>query len=415
MSITHVNTQSDSGTANTGTTTVTKPTGLQVDDLMLAFICMNDDAAATGPSGWTKYDDDVDTTNHFRSQVWYKVATSTETAATDFSWTTTAGATSPMWGAISAYRGVDTAAPINTAANSSFTTSTNPVTGPSITTTATSTIVHYRQVRLSGSTTIPTYTGSGNQRFQAGNHGASTSYSGTSFDSGSDTAAGTITGISITCSSTPSTALSRTIALKTFAPPATNASAGVAAVTASALTPTLALAAAPAAGAAAATVSTKTPVVAVGVNAGVATSVVSVKQVTVATTPFTNASAGIAQVTVTGQPTRMDYAPAGSASAAVSVKAPLTSVGNQAGTAQVLTAALRPALGFGVSAGVAQATAAGGLAGPGLGTAIDIAAASGMAYPCTLYFGSTRTLMVGADNRAIFVPWEERTLMVEES
>lgn len=218
MAITHVASTFDSGTANTSTTTVSKPTGLQVGDVMIAHVVMNDDTAATGPSGWTKYDDDVDGTNHFRSQVWYVVATSTQTGASNFTWTDPAGANSPMWGAISAYRGVDTSGvPIHAASQTSFTTDgATSVTGPSVTTTVTSTILHFRTVRLSGSTTIPTFTGSGSQRFQAGNHGASTSYSGTEFDAGSDTAPGTISGISITASTSPSTSFSRTIALPTL-------------------------------------------------------------------------------------------------------------------------------------------------------------------------------------------------------
>lgn len=217
MAITHVNTQF--GTPNLGsspgtstTSVVTKPTGLAVGDVMLAFVNSNK-AGITGPSGWTRLSTSDSTANLYRTEIWYIVATSTQTAASSFTWTNADG-NAPMWAAISAYRGVNQAAPIN-AWNVSIGTTANPVTGPSLTTTSPALVVHFRSVRDSSGTSTFSSTVT-NERFDNGNHGTTVSYGGAAYDSGAETAAGTILGVSITRSSgTQSDSLSATVALAT--------------------------------------------------------------------------------------------------------------------------------------------------------------------------------------------------------
>ena len=77
------------------TVTLTKPTGLAVDDLMVAAICFTDDIAVatiTTPAGWTL----VDTTGElgidaFRHSTYYKLADSGDVAASNFSFVAATG------------------------------------------------------------------------------------------------------------------------------------------------------------------------------------------------------------------------------------------------------------------------------------------------------------------------------------
>jgi hypothetical protein len=111
----------------------------------------------------------------------------------------------------------------------------------------------------------------------------------------------------------------------------------------------------------------------------------------------------------------MQYAPAGKAAATAAAWLLSESVGNRAGTAFSTAAAYGPAIGFAVPAGTAQVNASGKTAAPGLAMSIGVASAFAMVHPVVSYFGSSRTIKVGFEDRFIFVPWEERTLMVEES
>lgn len=207
----HVNTQEDSGTANTGSLTITKPVGLAVDHLMLAFFSVNVQTI-TPPSGWTQYDSDQPGTNAFTGQVFYKVADASDVAASNFNFTVSSTA-SPFCGAISAYADVDTTNPIHAAAQTLGTTA-NPVTTPSVDITVPCLVVHSRCVRENSTTQI-TFTGPGGytERQEFGNNGATVSYAGCSYDNGTISLSGTITGISITGSSAPTDSVSRSIAL----------------------------------------------------------------------------------------------------------------------------------------------------------------------------------------------------------
>lgn len=398
----------------TSTSTVTKPSGLAVNDVMVAYTVSNLNGM-TAPGGWTQVlSEDASTGNLFRVRVFYKVATSSDVAASNFVFSDT-DSNSPAWAAIAAYRGVDTTSPINDS-DSAANTSTSSHTTPSVTTTTSTMILSHRAVRKSSGTTTFS-SGVAHERFEGNNHGT-VSYNAAMYDSGSETSAGSISGVAITAdtSSSITDSIVTTVALKTLIV-AVNANAGSAAVTVSGKGPTTTLTESPnAGGPAAATVSAKTPVVAIGAPIGSATAAVSVKQVDVATTPFINAPAGTAAAVASVKQTRMDYAPAGVAAATVSGKNTFTSIGNQADTAQVLTAAYNASIGFTVNAGLASSLGQAILAGPGLGPIIDAADETFVkAYAVTLYFGSTRTIMVGLEDRTKVVAEENRTLMVEES
>lgn len=208
-SVTHVNTQFVAGTANTDTLVITKPVGLAVGHLMLAFFLTAVDAV-TAPGGWTQYDTD-DSTN-MRSVVFTKIAVAGDVSATSFTFTA-ATAAGPFCGGISAYSNVDTSNPVNIANQGVLNTSTNPVTTPSVTTTQADLLVHYLAVRI-GSTTIPTSTGSGNERANFGNHGTSTTYQMAWYDSGTTVVAGSQSGIAITSSGTVTQSIARTVAIQ---------------------------------------------------------------------------------------------------------------------------------------------------------------------------------------------------------
>lgn len=406
MAITYVAGNEGTPTGSlSSTSTVTKPAGLAVDDVMVAYTVSNLNGM-TAPAGWTQVlSKDASTGDLFRVRVFYKVATSSDVAASNFVFSDT-DSNSPCWAAIGAYRGVDTANPID-ASDSAANTSTTSHTTPSVTTTHSSMILSHRAVRTSSGTTTFT-SGVAHERFEGSNH-STVGYSAAMYDSGVETSAGSISGVAITAGTTSNItdSIVTTVALKTLNV-VLNANAGSAAATVSGKSPTAALTESPnAGGPATATASAKTPVVAVGAVAGVATVAVSVKQVNVATTPFNNVAAGCAQVTASGQNTRMAYGSPGVANATVSTKSPLTSIGNQAGPVQSVGTAYKPSLGFSVSAGVAQVSIAAILAGPGLGSSIGVASMDARAYDASLYFGSTRFIPIAHEVRTAVVPSED--------
>lgn len=84
--------QSASSTAiasGSTTTTITKPTGLAVGDLMLAQVMTVENDTFSTPSGWTSLHSVLVSggTTPTRHQVFYKVADSSDTAASNFSFT----------------------------------------------------------------------------------------------------------------------------------------------------------------------------------------------------------------------------------------------------------------------------------------------------------------------------------------
>lgn len=86
MAFTHRNTQGATTAANVFIT-FTKPTGLTVGDLMVATIGKDDDPSTTGPSGWVNEAEASGTSgNDNNGSMWWIVATATEVAASNFTW-----------------------------------------------------------------------------------------------------------------------------------------------------------------------------------------------------------------------------------------------------------------------------------------------------------------------------------------
>lgn len=210
MAISFVNAQS--GTPNTlsspgltSTSVVTKPTGLAVGDLMVAVVHGNQ-AGVTAPAGqgWTRLLTQDASVNLYRMEIWWVVATSTHTAATNFTWTD-GDASSPFHATIAAYRGVSQSAPIN-ASQINVTTTTTPKTTPNITTTTTSMVLYLCTVRRNSSGATTAFSSSiTNERLDVSNHSTGVSYNMALYDSGAQQAAGSISGTSITIASTPVT------------------------------------------------------------------------------------------------------------------------------------------------------------------------------------------------------------------
>lgn len=118
------------------TLTITKPTGVVSGDLMVAALCYEDtegygSTGITGPSGWTKKNDVLNSTTRY--QTWEKIAGGSEGAS--YSWTNTAKP--GMWsGGIVRISGHDPSSYWNTSGTSSLTNSTvTSSTSPSVTTT----------------------------------------------------------------------------------------------------------------------------------------------------------------------------------------------------------------------------------------------------------------------------------------
>ncbi|NOT50495.1 MAG: T9SS type A sorting domain-containing protein [Chitinophagaceae bacterium] len=111
-------------TANTGTTSITinKPSGIQVNDVMIAVIVENDNSgggdlgSATGLSGWTLIDDAnlAGSNPEAWGYIYYKVAVAADVSATNYTFTMD-GSSDGVVGAIVAFRGVDVTGGVNAA------------------------------------------------------------------------------------------------------------------------------------------------------------------------------------------------------------------------------------------------------------------------------------------------------------
>lgn len=133
-----VTTQSAVATAASTSVTITKPTGLAVGDLLVAHLCASGNSSIassdwTVPSGWTR-DADANinyshTSNNagVRSNMMYKVADSSDAAATNFSFTF--GASTNLSGVLFRVTGQRSSTPLadaNSAGTASESTDTSP-------------------------------------------------------------------------------------------------------------------------------------------------------------------------------------------------------------------------------------------------------------------------------------------------
>lgn len=204
---------------NTSTCAINKPTGVTTGDVMVAFIEAGNVTITAVPSGWTQVDSLLVTSSNMLSAVYYKVATASEPAS--YTWTDGSGNTTPLCGGIVAYRGVDTANPVNVQANGGDdgTTPPDPDTTPAVTTTATCRILYFRACKTSTVASEGTFTASQTRRQRFSNRGASTQYYAEIWDNNADVAAGSQSGLSMDGSLTNTGSIVRTLALKALPDP----------------------------------------------------------------------------------------------------------------------------------------------------------------------------------------------------
>ena len=98
--------------ANPCTVTITKPTGLAVGDLLVAVIFNSSSTACDTPSGWTVIRKTNGTTRNI--DTFYIVATSTETAASNFTFVATGSGSSRMSGGLLRISGFAASTPVAT-------------------------------------------------------------------------------------------------------------------------------------------------------------------------------------------------------------------------------------------------------------------------------------------------------------
>lgn len=141
-----VNSYSTVAASNGISVVITKPSGLVVGDIMFAFI-MNENGVSAAPSGWTL----IAPASIDRTNVYYIIATATEVAATDFTWTINSGAfggvitrTSAPFNISSPYQ--VSATTVSTTATPSFAIGLTPATADSL-------LLFYTGYRYSGGTT----------------------------------------------------------------------------------------------------------------------------------------------------------------------------------------------------------------------------------------------------------------------
>jgi len=118
------------GKSKGGTTlSVTKPTGLQAGDVMVAVVDVMGTAAITAPAGWTLIRDTANGTTMHQSAYW-KVAGTSEPRS--YAWTLSSAQLAAV--AIAAYRGVATVSPVDV--NSGGIATSASISAPSVTTTS---------------------------------------------------------------------------------------------------------------------------------------------------------------------------------------------------------------------------------------------------------------------------------------
>ncbi len=111
--------------ANAATVTVNVPANVRAGDVMLAVLTVRNTAAVTAPAAWTPLRADSAGTT-MRQHLFYRVVTGAEPAS--YSWTITSARAAAS---ILAYRGVDTASPVDVHGGQSNASSTT-VTAPSV-------------------------------------------------------------------------------------------------------------------------------------------------------------------------------------------------------------------------------------------------------------------------------------------
>lgn len=232
MAISYVS-ASENSDGSSGSVTVTKPAGLQADDVMLAFVAQNEQTITA--SGWTQITQEAGSGDTFSGTAFYKVAGGSEPADYTFS-VPSSGA--PLAVGIVAFRGCDTADPIHASTSSWSNNEAEPDSGISLTTSGTSRRVVARCARSTSSIiTFSTATSGWTERCDEGAFsGGSVRYSVGVFTRDADDSGSSLATPAVTASDTDTSTIWLHIALEPGVPP-TNAPATVASVTATAYAP----------------------------------------------------------------------------------------------------------------------------------------------------------------------------------
>lgn len=198
-------TSADAGT-NVTTRDISKPTGTEDGDFMLAFIFHGADVTLTPPSGWNLLEDDLASTV-IENWVYYKIASG---EGSTYTWTV--NTTGILGGAIVTYRGPHAVNGHRQAAQ----TTTDPVTGPNILPGVPSKVLYYHCGRDNVGTAM-TYTTAASgvtERFDHGAVSGSVSISHVLYEKDEPlTDPGDLAGIAIDASATPTNSHARTLSL----------------------------------------------------------------------------------------------------------------------------------------------------------------------------------------------------------
>ena len=166
--VTHRNTQTGTATGATSVS-VTKPTGVQANDLLVAHVMVTGNVTASiAGSGWTAVTS-ATAANAATQASFYKIAGGSEPASYSFTWTGSQAAAAT----VTAYYGVKSSSPLDLFSAIASTNNTTSVTAATLTTTANDDIV----LAFFGSASNSTYTppGSWNERGDVGTTGISAS------------------------------------------------------------------------------------------------------------------------------------------------------------------------------------------------------------------------------------------------
>ncbi|MGH9010154.1 MAG: metallophosphoesterase family protein, partial [Acidimicrobiia bacterium] len=149
--ITVIGDASSGSSSSRNSITISRPSGTQAGQVMVASIVSNDDSPGfTAPAGWTLVRQDT-IVDSLRQNVYYKVAGSSEPG----SYTWTLSSYRRVAGGITTYAGVNTADPIDAHAGQTNPSGTS-ITAPSITTTVAGTqLVHLAALNAEGDISPP--------------------------------------------------------------------------------------------------------------------------------------------------------------------------------------------------------------------------------------------------------------------
>ncbi|PRH79390.1 hypothetical protein C6N75_09920 [Streptomyces solincola] len=244
MAITQVGSATTATSAGATSISVAKPTGVASGDVLIAHFSHNDQTATL--TGWTLVNSTKSPGVAFRDGLFYKVAGGSEPASYTFSVPANTG---PLVGSITAWRGVDTSAPINDEAVTGVDDPTEPPTTPSATTSfAVTRVFYFRAARRPSSTSnadIPTFsesvTGVSEELDVGVFSGGTTCYAHALYSKDADeTASGTKAGIAISNSQTNNVQgnVLRTFALKADVPESSGSVAGTLPAVTAAITAT---------------------------------------------------------------------------------------------------------------------------------------------------------------------------------